>query len=188
MRIVAIILGLICIFTCLRDGFETIILPRKVSRRFSLSNMFYASTWLLWSLPARKILRGNRREFYLGYFGPLSLLLLLISWATLLVVGFASLDWGCAFPIVSAGQHTTFGTYLYMSGGTFITLSFGDVVPHGVWGKLLTVIEGGTGFGFLALVIGYVPVIYQAFSRRETDISLLDARGGSPSIYASSSR
>ena len=37
------------------------------------------------------------------------------------------------------------------------------------------------GFGFLALIIGYVPIIYQAFSRRESNISLLDARAGSPS-------
>ena len=36
------------------------------------------------------------------------------------------------------------------------------------------------GFGFLAALIGYLPTIYQAFSRRETNISLLDARAGSP--------
>src|SRR5438132_9172615 len=40
--------------------------------------------------------------------------------------------------------------------------------------------EAGLGFGFLALVIGYVPVLYQAFSRREIEITLLDARAGSP--------
>jgi len=46
--------------------------------------------------------------------------------------------------------------------------------------RLLTVLEAGGGFGFLALIIGYVPIIYQAFSRRELDIVLLDARAGSP--------
>jgi hypothetical protein len=44
----------------------------------------------------------------------------------------------------------------------------------------MTVIEAGVGFGVLALVIGYLPVLYQAFSRREVSISLLDARAGSP--------
>ena len=44
----------------------------------------------------------------------------------------------------------------------------------------MTVVEGGTGFGFLALVIGYLPTLAQAFSRREVNISLLDARAGSP--------
>src|ERR1700730_9622012 len=100
MRVVAIIFGLICIVGCLRDGFETIILPRKVSRLFSLSNLFYSSTWMLWSLPTRKIRAGNRREFYLSYFGPLSLILLLIFWAILLVVGYALLQWGNGSPVL----------------------------------------------------------------------------------------
>ncbi|HEY5004808.1 MAG TPA: potassium channel family protein [Ktedonobacteraceae bacterium] len=180
MRIVAIIISLIFIFSCLRDAFETIVLPRKVSRRFSLSNLFYSSTWMLWSMPARKMRSGSRREFYLSYFGPLSLLLLLIIWAVLLVVGFAFLYWGTTSPVLSPKGFTGFGTYLYMSGTTFITLGLGDVTPLAGVGRFLVTLEAGTGFGFLALVIGYVPVIYQAFSRRETDISLLDARAGSP--------
>jgi hypothetical protein len=53
-------------------------------------------------------------------------------------------------------------------------------VPVNGLGRLLAVVEGGIGFGFLAIVIGYMPVLYQAFSRRETVISLFDARAGSP--------
>jgi hypothetical protein len=181
MRVAAIMFGIFCIVGCLRDGFETIILPRKVSRMFSLSNLFYSSAWALWSLPTRKMHGGNRREFYLSYFGPLSLILLLVLWAILLVVGYGLLGWGCGFALISPEKPPTFETYIYLSGVTFITLGFGDVAPLSGLGRLLAVIEAGTGFGFLALVIGYVPVIYQAFSRRETDISLLDARAGSPS-------
>jgi voltage-gated potassium channel Kch len=181
MRIVAIVVSLLIIFGTLQDGFETVILPRKVSRRFRLSNMFYYSTWIGWSAIARKMRAGNRREYYLGYFGPLSLLMLLIVWASLLVIGYALLQWGADAPLISPEKIDTFGTYLYMSGVTFITLGFGDVAPLTGLGRFLAVVEAGTGFGFLALIIGYVPVIYQAFSRRETDISLLDARAGSPS-------
>jgi hypothetical protein len=46
--------------------------------------------------------------------------------------------------------------------------------------KTVTVIEGGTGFGFLGLMISYLPTLYGAFSQRELNISLLDARAGSP--------
>ncbi|HEV2659124.1 MAG TPA: potassium channel family protein, partial [Ktedonobacteraceae bacterium] len=180
MRIVAIVVSLIIIIGTLQDGFETVILPRKVSRRFRLSIMFYISTWIGWSAIGRRMRSGNRREYYLGYFGPLSLLMLLIVWAIFLVIGYALLQWGVASPLISPEKIETFGTYLYMSGVTFITLGFGDVAPLTGLGRLLAVVEAGTGFGFLALIIGYVPVIYQAFSRRETDISLLDARGGSP--------
>src|SRR5204863_6718456 len=78
----------------------------------------------------------------------------------------------------------SFRTYLYFSGSTFFTLGLGDVVA-GTWtGRILTVLEAGMGLGFLAIVVGYLPVLYQAFSRRELNISLLDARAGSPSTAA----
>src|SRR2546430_13391813 len=81
----------------------------------------------------------------------------------------------------AAGNETVgFTTDLYLSGTTFFTLGLGDVAPQGSFARLLTVIESGLGFGFLAIVIGYFPVIYQAFSRREGTISLLAPRAGSP--------
>ncbi len=73
-----------------------------------------------------------------------------------------------------------FGIDFYLSGTTFFTLGLGDVIPHTPGARFLVVAESGLGFGFLAMVIGYLPVIYQAFSRREVTISLLDARAGSP--------
>src|SRR5262249_12251993 len=72
------------------------------------------------------------------------------------------------------------GTYLYLSGVTFFTLGYGEVVPMTALGRVLIVAESGLGFGFMAVIIGYLPVLYQAFSRREVTISLLDARAGSP--------
>src|ERR1051325_2418309 len=65
-----------------------------------------------------------------------------------------------------------------MSDTTFFTLGLGDVTPKSVTGRILTAIECGTGFGFLAALIGYLPTIYYAFSRREANIALLDARAG----------
>ncbi len=180
MEILAAIVGIIFIIGILIDCFETIVLPRRVSRRFRLSRFFYMATWAPWSAIARKMRPGNRREYYLSYFGPLSLILLLIVWAALLVLAFGLLQWGLDSPVNAPEKQATFGTYLYMSGTTFITLGLGDVTPLTGMGRFLAVAEAGMGFGFLALVIGYVPVIYQAFSRREAEITLLDARAGSP--------
>jgi hypothetical protein len=78
----------------------------------------------------------------------------------------------------------SFPTYLYLSGTTFFTLGLGDVTPLPGAARLLVVSEVALGFIFLALVISYVPIIYQAFSRRELRISLLDARAGSPPTAA----
>jgi len=69
---------------------------------------------------------------------------------------------------------------LYMSGVTFFTLGYGDVVPHSGTARAVSVIEAGTGIGFIAIVIGYLPVLYQLFSRREAHVIQLDARAGSP--------
>src|SRR5207245_8934510 len=74
----------------------------------------------------------------------------------------------------------TFLSYLYLSGTTFFTLGYGDVTPLGRLGRALAVGESGLGFGFLAVIISYLPVLFQAYSRREVSISLLDARAGSP--------
>jgi hypothetical protein len=71
-------------------------------------------------------------------------------------------------------------TYLYLSSETFFTLGLGDVAQASRLGRGLVVIEAGVGFAFLALVIGYLPVLYQSFSRRRVSIPLLDARAGSP--------
>jgi hypothetical protein len=123
---------------------------------------------------------GKLRERYLGFFGPLSLLMLFVVWGVGLIVGFALIHWsiGSATGLVSGVPN--FRTDLYFSGTTFFTLGLGDISPQTPLARAVTVVEAGTGFGFLAIVIGYLPVIYQAFSRREANILLLDGRAGSP--------
>jgi hypothetical protein len=181
--LVGCILGVALIGLVLWDAFETVILPRRVTRRFRLTRLFYRSTWRVWSRLAAAA-SGRRSEMLFSVFGPLSLLALLIVWALGLILGFAILQWSMATPLSSGGSSAGFTTYLYLSGTTFFTLGFGDVVPLDALGRALAVLESGTGFGFLALVLGYLPVLYQAFSRREVNISLLDARAGSPPTAA----
>jgi hypothetical protein len=123
---------------------------------------------------------GKRREAYLSIFGPLSLLGLFATWVIGLILGFGLLHASLGSAVAAPEERATFLTYLYLSGTTFFTLGYGDVIPMTALGRGLTVAEAGLGFAFLAVTIGYLPVLYQAFSRREVTISLLDARGGSP--------
>jgi len=173
-------LGVALILIVLGDAFETIVLPRRVTRRISLARLFYQSTWLFWSTTVRSIFSRRRQETFLSWYGPLSLLLLLIFWATGLVIGFALIHWASGSIIKTPEGTSSFATYLYLSGTTFFTLGLGDVVPIKTFGRGLVAFESGMGLGFLALVIGYVPALNQSFSRREVNISLLDARAGSP--------
>jgi hypothetical protein len=184
MRILAAIFGIVLILLVFQDAFETIVLPRRVTRRIRLARLYFSVIQIWWRSLSHLIRAGARRESFLGYLGPLSLLGLFGFWAVLFVFGFGLLLWGLALPLNAPDHTISFTTYLYLSGTTFFTLGLGDVTPVPGVARLLVVSEVALGFGFLALVISYVPIIYQAFSRRELRISLLDARAGSPATAA----
>ncbi len=180
MHIASAIAGILSILAILLDAFETVVLPRRVRRSFRITSWFYRRTWIPWRTLASRIPNQARRENFLGYFGPLSLIFLLALWAAGLIFGFALLQYGAGEHFRLSGDSLTFGLLMYHSGETFFTLGYGDIIPSSTVARTLAVIEAGLGFGFLGVVIGYLPTIYSSFSRREIEISLLDARAGSP--------
>jgi Ion channel len=180
MHILCAIAGILSILGILLDAFETVVLPRRVQRSFRLTSWFYRRTWIPYRRLANRIPSRARRENFLGYFGPLSLIFLLILWAAGLIFGFALLQYGVGEHFRLSGEPLTFGVLVYHSGETFFTLGYGDIIPSSGLARTLAVVEAGLGFGFLGVVIGYLPTIYSSFSRREIEISLLDARAGSP--------
>lgn len=184
MWILALPAALALIVLVLVDSFETTVLPRRVMHRYRFARLFYRSTWTLWRALALRIPPGKRREALLSVFGPLSLLALLMTWVFGLIFGFALLHWSLGTTIHPPDGSATLSTYLYWSGGTFFTLGYGDITPTDPLGRVLAIVEAGLGFGFLALTISYLPVLHQAFSRRELMIALLDARAGSPPTAA----
>ena len=180
MPIFGTLLGVALILLFLLDAFETILQPRRVTHRYRFARLFYRNTWQLWRFAAARLPAGKKRESLLGVFGPLSLLGLFITWVFGLILGFALIQFSLSTPIQTTDRRINFLTYLYMSGTTFFTLGYGDITPVAPLGRTLAVIESGLGFGFLAAIISYLPVLSQAFSKREVAISLLDARAGSP--------
>lgn len=184
MSTLAAILGVALVLIVLGDAFETIVLPRRVTRQLRLARLFFRYTWRPWSALVGSMSSGKRQETYLSFYGPLSLLLLLMVWATSLIFGFAFLYWANASAIHTAGGIPGFSMDLYLSATSFFTLGLGDVIPQTPPSRALVAVEAGIGFGFLALVIGYLPALNQSFSRREVNISLLDARAGSPPTAA----
>ena len=180
----AVAVGSLLNLVILWDAFQTIILSRRVSRRFRPTRAFYRLLWTPLRAATKRLPPGNRRENILMVFGPLSLLSLIALWALSLIVSFALLHWGFGPQIRGPDGGSGFGVDLYMSGTTFFTLGLGDVTPRTTLARGLTVLESGTGFAFLALIIGYVPLISQAYSSREVSISMLDASAGSPPTAA----
>ena len=184
MHLLALLLSAFLIAAVLWDAFETIVLPRSVARRLRLARVYFRVTWNPWRRIAIRIRRERIRERFLAIYGPLSLLGLIVVWALAMLVGFAGLQWSTGSHVRPARADAPFLEDLYFSGTTFFTLGLGDVQPDGATARFITVAEAGTGFGFLAMVIAYFPVVYQSFSRREARLTLLDAWAGSPPAAA----
>ncbi|MEP6972537.1 MAG: ion channel [Actinomycetota bacterium] len=178
MRVGGVLAGAVLVIIVLWESFETLVLPRRVTRRLRITRVYYRGLWGCWSAIGRRH-PGTRRENYLSVFAPLSLLLLLAVWVGGVIVGFALIQWGLDTPLRPGGD-AAFATHLYLSATTFVTLGLGDVTSASSAGRSITAIEAAAGFAFLALTISYLPVLYQAFSRREVQISMLDQWAGSP--------
>jgi hypothetical protein len=178
------IAGFVLIFVILMDAFETVVLPRRIARHFRITSTFYKKTWRLWSRIGLHVKTPYRREAFLAYFGPLSLIILLGFWAIGLIFGFAFVQYGLGEHLSLGNEKITFWKVLYLSGETLATLGYGDITPNNGAARALAVMEAFMGFGFLGIVIGYLPVIYNSFASREIEISLLDARAGSPPTAA----
>ena len=179
MRIALVVLCLVVIGVVLLESFEGLVLPRRISRSLRAVRFFYGTFWVSWRGVGRRLRPGLSDDWF-AVFGPLSILTLFAGWGMLLVLAFAGLGWALRTPITAPESIPTFSTYLYLSATTFITLGFGDVAPKTTLGRLLADTEAAMGFGFLAIVIAYLPVLYQAFAKREVEIGMLDARASTP--------
>src|SRR5262249_21548944 len=132
------LLGIALIAVVLWEAFETIILPRRVTRWFRLTKFFYRSTWILWSRLASRVRGKRRRETIMSFFGPLSLIILLALWASGLIVGYGVLHYAAGSRLRGEGVIPGLATDLYLSGTTFFTLGLGDVAPGSWTERILT--------------------------------------------------
>jgi hypothetical protein len=177
VRVVAGVLGAVLILLMLAEFFSTFLLPRRVKRDPRVARGVFRAVWRPWRWLAGKFSPGTA-DTMLGVAGPLGLLTILAVLSLGMILGFSALYWA-----ISTRLGTThpggFGNDFYYSGGTFFSASTASPPLH-AGGKVLQIVEAALGFGFLAIAIGYLPALFQAFSRRETAVSRLDPRAGSP--------
>lgn len=176
LRSAVFAVGLLFVTASLQDAFEVVLLPRRVQRRFRFMHYFFRGTWAGWSKIGAQRPAGLAREGVLAIYGPLSMVLLFTCWAMGLSFGFGLLQWS----LRSSASTVSLNSYVIMSGRTFFTLGSQVEPSHGALGQALVIFEAGTGFGFIALMVSYLPVLYQHFSRRDAQIIELDTRAGSP--------
>ncbi len=179
MRWIALPAGILILAWTLLDVFRTLVMPRAARGRFRLSRVLFLLLWRPWRWIGVRRRSMQARERFLAVAAPFLFFLLLVGWVSLALVGYALIVWSPAFLHGVGGGNATFGDALYFGGTSLFTLGFGAVVATG-WTRAVQVAAAATGLGLVAVVIAYLPVLYQAFNRREVGVLLLDARAGSP--------
>ena len=177
MRVIVAIVSVAAMAVLLAEFFVVFLLPRRVKRDPRIARGLLRSLWVPWRAIADR-LPPVSRDTMLGVFGPLGLLTILGLLSAGVIVCFSGLQWANSSRL--GGLHPAgFADDLYFSAGAFFSASTPSL-PSGGLGKPMQVAEAACGLGFLAIAIGYLPALFQAFSRRETAVSRLDPRAGSP--------
>ena len=180
IALISVAVGLLLLSIALWDAFSTVVLPRTVGSVLRPARVFSRVGWRLWRLVGSWLSNRRARQSFLTAFGPLSVFLLLGLWAVMIIVAFALLHFGLRTQLNVPSSQGGIGLFLYLSGTTFFTIGLGDVVPLNALGRVLIVAEVGTGLIFLGMIIGYLPMLDQAYTQREVGVQLLESRAGSP--------
>ena len=155
-----------------------------------VNTLITTSTSLARAWPSRIVTRGTfrvvralaaglpegsvGRERLLATFAPLLLLELLAMWVALQVVGFGLVWWAVGGLSATVGP----GDALYYSGVVFFTVGFGEFVPEAAVPRAGAMVEAFLGVVTTALVIGYLPSLYSAYSERERALMTIDDGSG----------
>jgi Ion channel len=173
----AVLAGLALVLAAAADAVSTLVTTRRRRGRLWPTHVFYRQTWRAWRALGRRARHEEAREQLLAVYGPLSLLGLLVTWVALLVGG-----WGLVWLGLRA-QVSGIDGYLdalYFAGVGFFTVGFGDLLPTGGAARILVIAEAFMGLVTMALVVGYLPTLYGAYSRREVQLLALDDLSDEP--------
>jgi hypothetical protein len=168
VRVVAAVIGGLLVLTSAWSVVGTLIVTRSVSS--SLTRWVDRATDHVFQLIVAKVPEYKRRDRILAIQAAAVLLGQLAAWLIVSYVGFALLLW----PFAARGVVSAFVD----AGSSLFTLGF--AVPAGAVPAVIVFLAAATGLVILTLQIAYLPTLYAAYNRRETEMALLNARGGIP--------
>jgi len=178
MRILVGVLGGALVLLMLAEIFLTFLLPRRVKRDPRIVRSVFAYMWRPWRRVARS-LPPQAADTVLGIYGPFGVLVNLVLWSFGIMLGYAALQWGGGSHL-AVGHNVDFGDDFFFSAATMASTGTSGLAAQSTFARVVQVIDAGSGLAVIAIVISYLPALYQAFSRREATVSQLDARAGSP--------
>ena len=179
-RVVAAVIGGLLVVTSVSSVTGTLIVSRSVSSRLTrwvdrIVDWTYQRIVVRFAYSPHDSKEGRqaayqRRDLFLATQAAAILLTQLAVWLIVAYVGFALLLW----PFATRGVVSAFVD----AGSSLFTLGF--AVPSGAVPAVFVFLAAAVGLVILTLQIAYLPTLYAAFNRRETEIALLNARGGVP--------
>src|SRR6476646_10123534 len=168
-RIAAAVVGGLLILASVSSVSGTLIVTRLVQSR--LTRWIDRGVDWGYHLATARAADYRRRDRLLATQAAAILLIQLAAWLVVAYVGFALLLW----PFAARGVVSAFTD----AGSSLFTLGF--AVPAGAVPAVIVFLAAAVGLLIITLQIAYLPTLYAAFNRREDEVSLLNARAGSPS-------
>lgn len=170
MSVVVIIIGIVLVVSVLADVINTLVTTTTSTSKWWPTRVLYRVSWAMTSAIGSRISDEEHRERFFSMYAPLSVLAMLVSWVCQQVLGFGLIWWG----IGGISGAESFVDAIYFSGVVYFTVGFGEVVPVETVPRFGALIEAFSGVLTTALVIGYLPALYSAYSEREQKLLTLD--------------
>jgi hypothetical protein len=168
VRLAALIVGIVIVASTAWSVFTALVVPRVTSSkamRGVARSLGGTVKRLSPHLPNYEV-----RDRVMSYVGPAAMVMLFVLWLGLLVLGFGLITWWAG----GGG----FGTAMGIAGSSVFTLGIATDPAAGT--RALEIIAAGIGLLVIALEIAYLPALYNAFATRETEVTLLATRSGTP--------
>ncbi|GAC1404947.1 MAG: hypothetical protein NVSMB64_08970 [Candidatus Velthaea sp.] len=170
-------IGIALIAITIADIFQSVIVPRPAGRRYRPSAYLSRFGWQTWRAIAHRMNDNTQREDFLGTYGPLQLVVLLIFWVVVLIFGYGFVFYGLRDQLRPAPD---FPSALYFAGTSLLTIGYGDITPTGGIARFFSLSAGASGFGVVAIVTTYLFAILGAFHKRESFVVAFTNRAGAP--------
>jgi hypothetical protein len=168
LAVIAFPVGLLTVVATVLSAVETLVVPRAIPLR--ITRVVFLTMRALFGLRGKRATSFRERERDMALYAPISLFTLAASWLTLTGLGYMLMYWSLgARPWRAA---------MALSGSSIFTLGF--AAPRTFPTTILAFSEAIFGIGLLAMLISYLPSVYQSFSRREAAVAALDVRAGTP--------
>ena len=168
LRVLGFMAGAAVVLATFGSAIRTVILPRGVPAR--LGRFVFVAMRKVFRLRAGRSASYEKRDRTMALYGPITLLMLLLVWITLVLAGYTAMFW-------AAGEGSLRDA-VRLSGSSILTVGFER--PPDLPSTILAFTEAALGLILLALLITYLPTIYAAFSRREAVVTAMEVRAGSP--------